>query len=46
MLNVRLCLRQADHLLTVLPLAPFLEKLDALEAFQHIALSRYGAGAF
>ena len=45
-LNVRLCFRQADHFLTVLPLFAFLEKLDTLEAFQHIALSRNGAGAF
>ncbi len=46
MLNVGLCLRQADHSLTVLPLFPFLEKLDTLEAFQHIAFSCNGAGAF
>ena len=45
-LNVGLCLRQADHFLTVLPMAAFLEKLHALEAFQHVALSRNGAGAF
>ncbi len=44
--HVRLCLRQAHHFLTVLPLAAFLENLDALEAFQHIAFSRNGAGAF
>ena len=46
MLNVGLCLRQADHSLTVLPLFALLEKLDTLKAFQHIALSRNGAGAF
>ena len=45
-LNVGLCLRQADHFLTVLPLAAFLEKLDTLKAFQHVALSRNGAGSF
>ena len=46
MSHIRLCLRQADQLLAVLPLAAFLEKLDALEAFQHIALSRNRAGPF
>ena len=46
MSNVGLCLRQADHFLTVLPLFALLEKLDTLKAFQHIALSRNGAGAF
>ncbi len=46
MLNVGLCFRQADHFLIVLPLAAFLEKLDAFEAFQHIALSRNSAGPF
>jgi len=46
MLNVRLCLRQADHFLTVLPMTAFLENLDALKAFQHVALSRYGARPF
>src|SRR5262245_54311680 len=45
-LHVGLCLRQADHFLTVLPLAAFLQKLDALEAFQHVALSSNGAGPF
>src|SRR5690242_13260397 len=44
-LDVGLCLRQADHLVTVLPLTAFLEKLNTLEAFQHVALSRNGAGA-
>ena len=46
MLNVGLCLWQADHFLTVLPLFAFLEKLDTLKAFQHVAFSRNGAGAF
>lgn len=46
MLNVGLCLWQADHFLAVLPLFAFLEKLYALEAFQHIAFSCNGAGAF
>ena len=46
MLNVGLCLRQADHFLTVLPLFAFLEKLDTLKAFQHVALGRDGASAF
>ena len=46
MLNVGLCFRQADHFLTVLPLFAFLEKLDALEAFQHIAPGGDGARPF
>ena len=46
MLNVGLCLRQADHFLTFFPLAALLENLDALKAFQHVALSRNGAGPF
>ena len=45
-LHVRFRLRQADHLLTALPLAAFLEKLDALETFQDVTLSCYGAGSF
>ena len=45
-LYVRFRLRQADHLLTVLPLAAFLENLDALETFQDVTLSRDGAGSF
>jgi len=44
--HVRLSLRQADDLLTVLPLPAFLEKLDALKALQHIALSSNRAGPF
>ena len=31
--NIRFCLGQADHFLTVLPLATFLEKFDALKTF-------------
>lgn len=46
MLHVGLCLWQADHFLTVLPMTPFLEKLNALEAFQYVALGRDGAGPF
>ena len=46
MLHVRLCFRQADHFLTVLPLATFFEKLNPLKAFQHVALSSNGAGPF
>src|SRR5262249_16871526 len=45
-LDVGLCFWQADHLLTVLPLAAFLEKLNTLKAFQHVALSSDGAGPF
>ena len=45
-LNVRLCLRQADHFLIVLPLAAFLEELNALEALQHVTFSGNGAGSF
>ena len=44
--NVGLGLRQADDFLAVLPLAAFLQKLDALEAFQDIALGCNGASAF
>src|SRR5215212_2063303 len=44
--HVRLCLRQADRFLTVLPLAAFLEKVYTLKAFQHVALSGNGAGPF
>src|SRR5262245_56001290 len=44
-LNVGLCLWQADHFLTVLPVAAFLEKLNTLEAFQHVAFSSDSAGA-
>ena len=45
-LYVRLRFRQADHFLTVLPLAAFLQKLDALEALEDVALGCNCAGAF
>ena len=45
-LNVRLRLRQAEDFPAVLPLAAFLKKLDALEAFQNVTLGCNGAGAF
>jgi hypothetical protein len=44
--NVGLGLRQADDSLAVLPLAALLQELDALEAFQDIALCCNGACAF
>jgi len=36
-LHIRLGLRQAGHFLAFLPLTALFQKLDALEAFQHIA---------
>src|SRR5919109_212205 len=45
-LHIRLCFRQADDFLAVLPLAALFQKLDALEAFQHIAFGRDGTGSF
>jgi hypothetical protein len=36
-LHIRLGFRQAGHFLAFLPLTALFQKLDALEAFQHIA---------
>ena len=45
-LHVRFGLWQADHFLTVLPMASLLENLDPFEAFQHIAFSGNGTCSF
>jgi len=45
-LHVRFGFRQADDFLAVLPLTALLQNLDALEAFQHIALGSDRAGSF
>ena len=44
-LNVRLCFRQANDFLAVLPLGALLQEFDALEAFQDVALGRNSAGS-
>ena len=45
-LNVWLGLRKANDFSVFLPLATLLQKLDTLEAFQHIASGRDGARPF
>ncbi len=45
-LRVRFRLGKADNFRAFLPLAAFLQQLDALEAFQDIALRCDGAGSF
>ena len=45
-LRVRLGLRKADNFRAFLELAAFLQKLDALEAFEDVSLSGDRAGSF
>jgi hypothetical protein len=45
-LYIGLRFRQANDFTALLPLTAFLQKLDALEAFQHIASGGYGACPF
>jgi hypothetical protein len=44
--NIRLGLRQSDHLAALLPLPALLQQIDPLESLQDIAFRGDGAGAF
>jgi hypothetical protein len=45
-LNVRLCLGQAEDFPALFELPALLQKLNALETLQNVALCRDGAGPF